>query len=670
MKKIISTAVLFLSLMSFSQKHELGNVTIDELKEKVCPSDSSAVAAVLFNVGKTYFSYSSNDGFDLKTEVIAKIKIYKKEGYDYANQAISYYSYGGDVEKVAISKAVTYNLVNDKIEKTKLNSEGEFDEKANKFYSRKKITMPKVKEGSIIEYKFEITSPFFSTFPEWQFQKQIPVNYTEYTTYIPEYFTYNVKFKGFLAPVIEKEMLKKSFSINTKERSNESSGRPSNAQFSTQTTEYKEAKAKYTLKNVPALKEESFVNNIENYTATIEHELSAIQYPGSMYKSYATTWESVTKTIYESESFGGELNKGSYFEDDLTALNIGAVSDEETIAKVFDFVKSKMNWNEYSSVYCDDGVKTAYKNKTGNTAEINLILVAMLRKAGVNANPILVSTRANGISLFPSRTAYNCVIAGVESNGKMILLDATNKNAQPNILPIRDLNWFGRLIKKDGTSIDVDLMPKSNSKDVINLMGSINSQGEVSGKIREQYFDYNAFIFRQANNGVSKESYIEKLEKRHQGLEIGEYEVQNNTDLSKPIVENYDFTSNNAVEIIGDKMYLSPFLFFTQTENPFKQETREYPVDFVFPDQDKFIISLTIPEGYVVETLPQSKALGLPDNLGSFKYNISSNGNQIQLQYVEDINQAVIGSEYYIALKNYYKEIVNKQTEKIVLKKA
>ena len=151
---------------------------------------------------------------------------------------------------------------------------------------------------------------------------------------------------------------------------------------------------------------------------------------------------------------------------------------------------------------------------------------------------------------------------------------------------------------------------------------------------------------------------------------MGEYEVQNSTDLSKPIVENYNFKATNSVEIIGDKMYLSPFLFFATTENPFKQEIREYPIDFVFPNQDKFNISLTIPEGYALETLPQPKAVAMPDNLGSFKYNISNNGSQIQVLYALDINQAIIGSEDYEMLKNFFKEIVNKQTEKIVLKKV
>ena len=117
-------------------------------------------------------------------------------------------------------------------------------------------------------------------------------------------------------------------------------------------------------------------------------------------------------------------------------------------------------------------------------------------------------------------------------------------------------------------------------------------------------------------------------------------------------------------------MYLSPFLFLAKTENPFKQEKREYPIDFSYPYQDKFNISLSIPEGYVVEVLPAPKVVSMPDELANFKYNITNNGNQIQLMFVLDINQAIIGSEHYEGLKAFYKEIVNKHTEKIVLKKA
>lgn len=667
MKKLFITSLLFLSTIVFSQDHELGKVTVEELKQKVCPIDTSAVAAVLFNVGKTYYSYSDNKGFELMTEITTKIKIYKKEGYNFANQAIRFYVGDNNSEKVSVSKACTYNLVNNKIEKTKLGSDSEFTEKINKFWSRKKIAMPNVKEGSIIEFKFEISSPYESDIPEWEFQKEIPVIFSEFLTSIPEYYIFNTRSKGYLTPIIKIEKKSTSITLTSKGRSD---GYITQTSFSNETINFEETKTKYTLENIPALKEEAFVNNIDNYRASILHELSGKKFPNRNYESFATDWETIVKRIYDSDMFGGELKKTGYFEKDLDALLNGITSYEEKVAIIFNYAKSRMNWNETYGIYCDDGVKKAYTDKNGNAAEINLMLTAMLRYAGVEANPILVSTRSNGISFFPSKTSYNFVITGVELNNNVLLLDATNKFSTANILPIRDLNWFGRIIRKNGSSATIDLMPTYNSREVISIMGNINDKGEVSGKIRDQYFDYNAFLFRQNNNGIAKDSYIEKLEKRHQGLEIGEYNVQNNADLSLPIIENYDFTSTNSVEIIGEKMYLSPFMFLTTTENPFKQDKREYPVDFVYPNQDKYTISLTLPEGYVVETLPQAKAVAMPENLGTFKYNVSSNGNQIQLLFIQEINQAIIGAEYYESLKSFFKEIVDKQKEKIVLKKA
>lgn len=669
MKKILTTVILGLSTIVFSQNRELGKVTVEELKEKVCPTDTSAVAAVLFNVGKTYFNYSGDDGFEIVTEISTKIKVYKKEGYDFANHSERIYIGGNGNEKVLVSRAVTYNLVGDKIEKSKLSGDGEFTEKVNKFWNRKKITMPNVKVGSIIEYKITITSPYTWNFPEWEFQKEIPVVYSEYSALIPEYFLYNTHMKGYYAPKTEKSAAQRSINYSYQEDKvgglNTAAPRRINSLMN-----FQENKITYKLENVPALKDEGYVNNISNYQSKISHERSGTRFPNSPHQSFNTDWESVAKLIYKNDNFGPELTKTGYFEKDIDALLKGITSSDEKINLIFNFVKSRMNWTNFTGITCDAGVKKAYLDKKGNAAEINLMLTAMLRYAGFEANPVLISTRSNGIYLYPSSSAYNYVITGLELNNQIVLFDATSKYSQANILPIQDLNWFGRIIRKNETSAEINLMPTTNSKDVISIMGSISPQGEVTGKIREQYFDYNAFIFRQNNNEIAKDSYIEKLEKRYQGLEIGEYEAQNKTDLSQPIVENYDFKATNSIEIIGDKMYFSPFLFFAATENPFKQETREYPIDFVYPNQDKFNISIKIPEGYAVETLPQAAAISMPEDMGSLKYIISNNAGQIQVLYTLDINQAIIGSEYYEILKGFYKEIVSKQTEKIVLKKV
>lgn len=658
----INFILFFLTLFSFSsfgQKLQLDKVTKEELLESKNQNDTSAVAAILFKKAITKFKYTKNEGFSSFTEFQIKLKIYKKEGLNWANFRMPYYVGYEKLndESIQIESAFTYNLENGKIVKSKVTSDGKFIEQANEYWKVKSLTFPNVKIGSIIELNYVLKTENIATLPEFQFQYNIPVNEVEFITEIPEFYIYKAIQNGYVDVTKEQKMEYASQHYD-------------NAYGETNSLNYQQIKTKYNVKNVPAIKEESYVNNIENYLGKIVHELQIIRMPDEKPKQIATTWEAVAKSIYEDIDFNAAISSFEYFKNDILSIKNDAPTQEELAKRIFNFVRNRMSWNEKFGYHPKRKTEVAYAEKVGSVSEINLMLVSMLRMVGIDANPVLVSTRENGFATFPNKTLFNYVIVAAQIDNANLLMDATEKLSEINKLPIRALNWQGRLIKKDGTSSEIDLMPKSNSKDAIDLIGSINSQGEVSGKIREQHFDYNALIFRQTNNGVSKNSSIEKLEKRHQGLEIGEYEVQNNTNLSKPIVVNYDFTSNNSVEIIGDKMYLSPLLFFTITENPFKQEAREYPVDFVFPNQDKFNITLTIPEGYVVETLPQPKAVGLPDNLGSFKYNISNNGNQIQMQYTQDINQALIGSEYYVALKNFFKEIVNTQTEKIVLKKS
>jgi len=674
MKTIQSTVILFFILffsIANAQKFELGKVSIAELEEKSHPKDSSAVAAILFKKGNIRLTYSDNEGFQMLMVVQTRVKIYKKEGYDFANQKVSVYSDVNSKENVSFSDAVTYNLVDGKIEKTKLKSEGEFNQKVNKYWSQKKISMPNVKVGSVIEYEYTIRSPRFWSLRDWYFQTSIPVNYSEYVTNIPEYFVYKPNQKGFVILKINKQTSSKSFVISSKERTTEGSGlsTTSRTTYSNDKIDYIETKNTYIGENLPAMKDESYVNNIDNYTSSVSHELTMTRFPNSLEKIYSTDWESVTKTIYDYADFGDELNKTGYFEDDANKLLEGLNTQTEKIDAIFNFVKSKVKWDDYNGYSCNDGVKTAYKNKTGNVAEINLMLTAMLRYARINANPVLLSTRANGIALFPSTEAFNYVISAVEAPEGLILLDATEKYSLPNVLPLRDLNWFGRLIRKDGTSTEVDLMSKILSRKATNMSIVLKSDGSADGKIRVQLTDHEALEYRKENLVTSKDSYLEKVENENNNIEISDYVRENDLDFPKPIVESYSFKDTKSVEVINGKIYISPMLFLTAKVNPFKQEVREYPVDFGYPTQNKYNISIEIPEGYVVETMPASINIAIVDNIGAFKYMTVNTNNKIQVVITSTINTAIVPSDLYPVLKGYYQQMIDKQNEKIVLTK-
>lgn len=656
MKILLCFLCFFQISVSLSQNFELGNVTVNELKQKQHEKDTSASAAIIFKKAKTIFKHSSEHGFVSYTEVILKIKIYKESGLDRANFKIPYYvGYESiDDESVVISKAFTYNLVNGEVIKEKVTGAGQFDQEVNEFWKKKSIVFPNVKAGSIIELKYVLKSQNLSVLPDFQFQYTIPVNYAEYITEIPEFYIYK-SIKNGLVEVDVKESLS-NVSLMTGN---------GYAVFC------KQINTKYLAKNVPALSKENFVNNINNYFGKIELELQTVRMPNEIPKQLSTTWEDAVKTIYKEKNFGPELEKMNYFLNDLNVLLIDVKSDEEKLSKIFNFVKNRMTWNGKYSYATKIGVEKAYKERVGNSAEINLILTAMLRIANLQSIPALISTKENGIAMFPNRTRFNHVIGSVKIGENILLLDAINKWSTVNVLPLEDLNWKGRLIDNDGANAEIDLQPSEISKKYVTLMASIDQNAQVAGKVKQLYFNHNAYNFRNKHAGFSKENYFETLENRYETIEIKEHSVENfKESLDNPVTENYMFASNNMVEIIGDKMYFNPMLFFAQSKNPFVQGKREYPVDFVFSNQDKYMINITIPDGYVIETIPSQKAISLPDNLGSFRFNVQKTEKQIQLLVNVDINSSEIPPEYYDALKQFFDEIVNTQTEKVVLKKA
>ncbi|WP_299557036.1 DUF3857 domain-containing protein [Seonamhaeicola sp.] len=671
----ILTMVLSLCFVAsaFSQNYKFGKVSKEELEETVCSIDSTANAAYLYKYRKSYFEYIQGEGFVLKTEIQERIKLYNQEGFDYATEQIRLYKgHGGSEEKVSQIKAYTYNLENGKIIESKLNKSDIFKSKASKYTNEVKFTMPNLKPSSVIEYKYEISSPFLSNVDEFIFQHNIPVKKLEARFDVPEYFNFKVNIKGFLSVVPKVENERGSITFNNKTRTSSGQGLSAvtRTNYSTSKVDFNKQVNTYSLENVPALRDEPYVNSINNYRSSVKYELSYTKFPNATIETYSTTWEDVVKRVYKSSSFGEELKKTAYFQKDIDAL-ISSVSDPaERVVLIFDFVKSQVKWNGYYGFYADD-VRKAYKDHVGNSGDINLMLTAMLRHAGLNANPVLVSTRTHGIPLFPTREGFNYVVTWVKlPDGSVTLLDATNKYSVPNVLPFRVLNWQGRIVAKNGGSGLIDLYPKTKSKNAMNMMVKIDEEGTLEGSFRSVRTNHRALSFRNSYNGADKDAYLEKLENRYNGIEISDYEVKNDKELLKPIIESYKFVKESQADIIGDKMYFSPLFYLKTSENPFKLEKREFPIDFGYPSITSHRVTINIPDGYKIESIPEAAAIRLPDNLGSFQFKILSRGNTIQVSVTSQINESIISPIHYEALKEYFNTFIRKEAEQIVLTKA
>ncbi len=650
MKKVLPLLLLLTTQLSIlAQDYKFGKVSKEELEEKFHPLDSTADAAYLFKKRRTYYDYISNNGFQLVTEFHERIKVYNKEGFDMATKEVVYYKpESGESESVSSIKGYTFNLNGNKIDKEKLSVKSIFTENISKFRSVKKISMPKVKEGSIIELRYKVYSPYVQSISDLKLQYHIPVKKLDYSVEIPEYYIFKKNTIGYY-PVKQ---------INTSKN-----GKIGDTNYKIEVTSFEE-------ENIPALKnDEPFVSSVKNYRSGMKFELTQTNFIsiGGDFKSFSNSWEQVAKQIYKSSSFGGELSKSSYYKDDLNKILAESKTEVDKLLNIFNFVKQRVKWNEYFGIYSDKGVRKAFKDRVGNVADINLMLTSMLRTSGLNADPVLVSTRANGVPFFPTIDGFNYVVSVVElSSGGLILLDATEQYSTPNILPRRALNWNGRRITKDGNSSWVKLATTKHATEDNNLMVNIYDDLMVNGLYRTKFSNLSALTYRKNHNHLTEEAVITGLEEKT-NVEIEDFKILNEKNIYKTPTRTIKFNSDGLIESINGKLYIEPLLFLTERRNPFKLEERKFPVDFTTPWKVKNVVSIKIPEGYKVETVPESFAIGLPDNLGVFKYQIQESSGKISTISSMQFNTAIVAPQYYESLKKFYGDLVKKQSEKIVL---
>lgn len=650
MKNMLFSIVYILTMAQVNgQNYDFGKVSKEELQEKTHALDSSASAAVLYKNENISFYYAQNEGFMQQREVHERIKIYNKDGFDWATEKVYLRQSTGQRETVSKLKAYSYNLVNGKIEKDKLEKDGKFQEDYNEFVKISSFTLPNVKEGTVIEYRYIVNSPLIGI-DDVIFQYNIPINKLEVRIATPEYYIYNklVNLRASFQPKFISSSKNTSIPFD----------------FKTNIDEISEL-------NIPALKSEAYSGNLGNYRSKMSIELTAILNADKILeKSFSSTWEEVSKTIYDSSNFGEQLTRFSIYKDDLETLVEGVEDDFEKAAIVEKLVKSKVKWNGSYGKYAQKGVRLAYKEGEGNVADINLMVVSMLRSQGVNANPVLISTRNNGIPLFPTREGFNYVICSVQSEGKNLLIDATELYSSNNVLPHRVLNWQGRLIKDKGVSEWVDVKPNKKSLESTMLNIQMDDEFVVSGKVSKNLTLYNAYNYRTKYSVMTNEDHIKSLETDKGDVEISELNFENNEDVTKPVKVSYQYELSDGVDEVGDKLYFSPFLFLATKENPFKLEERQYPIDFILPYEDRYMINIAIPEGYVVEYIPTSEAVEFKGGEAKLEYIIRKNGNYIQLKAKLDIVNPLILPEDYKDFKAFFGKIVEKQAEQIVLTKA
>jgi hypothetical protein len=642
--------LLFLFTLSGAYAQPLsepfGKVNPDDLKSKKSATEPGAEAEVIFDVQEIEVTLF-NGALEILIKKHERIKIYNEKGLEEANIKIPYIARSG-AEVISKLEGNTYNLgESGSMETVKLDKQSIYNKKIDNRLSHQTFTMPAAKAGSIIEYRYVMRRRLLY-FDDWIFQRHIPVRYGYCRLDYPEEFAFDPMFITSMPYGYDKK------------------------------TAGSRATQVISVKNVPAMKEEPYISSVDDYLQKVCFRING--YFSAVERINLTlTWPKVVNELLEDEDFGLQLKKNIPRTKDLDAVLQTLQEPEARMTEVHRYVRSHMTWDGSHSIWALDGVKQAWEKKKGNSGEINLILVNLLKDAGLKAYPILLSTRENGRinTAMPGYGQFNTVMAHVRIGDKRYVLDATDQHTPVFLVPSSVLSTEGLVIntldagksfsEQDwGWTIIGDEDHRFTHK--VNIIGSLGDSGLVSGEALVTSKDYaRTSSLREYREGTEKfvENHFVKI---HQGIKVVEFKADNLDKDSLPLAQAFKFSM--PVSGSGDYQYFTLNMFSGIDKNPFIADDRRSDVFFGVNQSYAVTGLFTIPEGYSFEELPKSTRMITPDTSIVFSRLLQADNNKLQFRISMDVNRPIFTANEYPDFREFYKKMFMMLNEQVVVKKT
>ncbi len=374
------------------------------------------------------------------------------------------------------------------------------------------------------------------------------------------------------------------------------------------------------------------------------------------------TWLKLNTRLLESESFGKAITGSGFLKKKVEELTAGVTDPIKKVEIIYNYIKQTIEWDGTQDKYVDN-LKKVMDDKKGTAADINIILASMLEKVNIPVDMVLLSTRDHGFvrEQYPMEEQFNYVICLARVGDKALLLDATDKYLPMNILPERCLNGQALVISKTNHGW-INIEPKAKARTVVNADLALSETGELKGKVTYSCEGYDAYRLRKDYFSKGEQEYLKQF-LTNKSWEVEKNEFQNLKDVDQGVKQAHELTISEQAMASGDVIYINPLLGEQVKENMFKLENREYPVDFGKPIERTVMGKIVIPDGYVVDELPKSKIIVLPNGGGRYTYNITQMGNALNIVSVMHINKSLFLQEEYQYLREFYNQLVAKQAE-------
>jgi hypothetical protein len=627
------------------------------------PNPSSVVdstgAVILADIGQIRFVGNEYSWLSYEFQRHRRVKVLSKSAFDDLVTVYIqlYHPEEGEQEKLEKVSASTYNLENGQISEVKLDKKDILADRVFGNWIVMKFTLPGVKEGSIVDYTYTVTSPYYRFLPTWEFQSErYPCLWSELMVEIPQTFFYTVIKQGAHPYMVDKGEVGVA-GIHL---------RDGNGGYNV--IDATVTKHHWIMKDIPGFPAEEYLYCPGSYVDKIDFQLTKT-YSGYQFDDYDNSWKEVTVRLLERSDFASALDDGDKSLSDCIKIAVTGGDMDHQAREIYYYLTHNFTCNDPRDMYITGHLADVVRKQSGSVGDINLLLVALLRKIGLKADPVVLTTRDEGINLsaFPVLRRLNYVIVRVVIDGKVWYVDAAHRKLGFGQLDEECYNGPARIISRtDSGSVDLEADSVQERKSTVVYISAIDK--DAGGTWESTLGPQESYELRKSVNEESKTKYFKNIQTQYgEDLTISDAGIDSLDQPDDPVKIHYSFNIHKT----GDeaKIYLNPFIGAGLRNNPFMAAERKYPIEMPYVSDELYVFNMQIPDGYAVEELPKSVRGTLNARDGTFDYLIGEQGGMVQLRCRLKLNKATFSPEDYANLRDFYAMVVKKEAESIVLKK-
>ncbi|HJW27627.1 MAG TPA: DUF3857 and transglutaminase domain-containing protein [Saprospiraceae bacterium] len=662
--------LLLLNQVTFGQdaKVKFGKIDPDDLAMKVYAPDTNANAVILLKTGSIRYDLLQEKFiFNEYNHVV--LKILKEAGLDeYGNVELKYYTHH-DFSRINNLKAMVHLPDGTEV---KVDNDQIFDEETNDYWSKKKIAFPKLVVGAIIEYEYNLVSQGVFHPVDWYFQKEIPIVTAVLTTKIPKFLDYVILTEGEPLDDQKTEYTYEQYNTSSINRGMFTIGHAEQSSINSSSEKVEFTLRTYTNKDVPALKEECCITTMDDYYSRVRYQLKSYEYSEGMWKPVMNSWQKVAEELYNIPEWGGQLlnKRPGQLVLEAAGVDVATASNQKDIVQaVYHYINHNIQWNKLYSVSSDLDINALLKSKSGDSGDLNKMACAALRQAGIEAKPVLISTRSNGktLELYPFVDQFNHMIVLAKVDGKDMWIDQGNPDLPLGQLAEESLNGRG-WVADQTAPFWTDLVAPS-TKTIFLLKGAIDQNGLLNGTVESRFTGYHALHQRNRMHSEKDKYGSDQLSCNRQPVPLTEMELINADDPSMPFQFKGKIVNYPMATATPDRIYINPVIPDGLDDLPFKLLERTYPIEMTYPFDITMIVNLELPQDFKLEALPEPIRYTAENGGVQITYNISNVQGKLNISMIFAVTKLQFLPTDYPMLKNLYGQRHDKFNEQIVLSK-